>query len=118
MEFYFHLLVLLLLSGVFATVSATLIWTLATSSSPATSSSVYNLTSASTPTFLMTTINVDVWSAEVDVPVGGIFSQSFFYEASVLSLEKNSTERLEASLGLDLCMLTDDVEVSSCERKA
>ena len=110
MEFYFHLLVLLLLSGVFATVSATLIWTLDTSSSPATSSSVYLLTSTSTPTFLTMTTNFDVSSAEIYVPVGGFLSHGVFYYSS--------TERLEASLGLDLCMLTDDVEVSSCERKA
>ncbi|GMI60195.1 hypothetical protein ScalyP_jg10057 [Parmales sp. scaly parma] len=99
---------LLLLSGVFATASATLIWTLDTSSSPATSSSVYNLTSTSTstPTFLTMTTNVDVSSAEIYVPVGGFLSHGVFYYSS--------TERLlEASLGLDLCMLTDDVEVAS-----
>jgi len=109
MEFYFLLLILLLLSGVFATVSATLIWTLDTSSKTATSSSVYTLTSTSTPTFLTTTTNVDVSSADIYVPVGGFLSHGVFY---------SSTERLEASLGLDHFMLTDDVEVSSCERKA
>ena len=108
MEFYFLLLILLLLSGVFATVSATLIWTLDTSSKTATSSSVYTLTSTSTPTFLTTTTNVDVSSADIYVPVGGFLSHGVFY---------SSTERLEASLGLDHFMLTDDVEVSSCEWK-
>ncbi|GMI55264.1 hypothetical protein ScalyP_jg574 [Parmales sp. scaly parma] len=104
MEFYFLLLILLLLSGVFATASATLIWTLDTSSSPATSSSVYSLTSTSTPTFLTTTTNVDVSSADIYVPVGGFLSHGVFY---------SSTERLEASLGLDHCMLKDDVEDGS-----